>query len=85
MPKHVRVLKEKRRARILPILVSLLSKGVATAAEVGCSPVEISRIQADGLVKQVDIRKSGKRGRPAHEYRLTDAGRKRAKRGLVAA
>lgn len=85
MPKHVRTLKNKRRQRILPTLIALYQKGVATAREVGTTPVDIASIEAEGLVKRVGARHTGQRGRPAVEYRLTDAGRKRAKRAVATA
>lgn len=84
MPKHVKVLKEKRRARILPILIALYKRGVATATEVGSSAVDIRTIEAEGLVRRVGLRQTGQRGRPAVEYRLSDAGRKRARRAVPA-
>lgn len=85
MAPHVKVLKAKRRARILPILVNLLTAGVATATEIGSNAVDIRGIEAEGLVKRTSQRMTGKKGRPAIEYRLTDSGRKRAKRGLAVA
>lgn len=85
MPKHVRTLKAKRRQRILPALVALYKSGIATAQEIGSDSVDIRSIEAEGLVKRVNSRQTGQRGRPAYEYRLTDAGRKRVKRAVVAA
>jgi predicted ArsR family transcriptional regulator len=84
MPKHVRTLKAKRRERILPFLVKLLKKGQATASQIGSSPVDIRTIEAEGLVRRVDVVRTGRRGRPAVVYRLTDNGRKRARRAVTA-
>ncbi len=84
MRKNVRTLKANRRARILPALVALKESGIATASEIGSSPVDIRTIEAERLVKRVGKRSTGKRGRPAFEYRLTDAGSKRVKRAATA-
>ncbi len=79
-PKHVRTLKANRRARILPILVALSEADVATAKDLDVSTVDLISIENEKLIKRVGARQTGKRGRPATEYRLTDAGRKRVKR-----
>lgn len=84
MAPHVKVLKAKRRARILPILVALYQAGIATAKEIGSDSVDIRGIEAEGLVKRASQRMTGRKGRPAVEYRLTDSGRKRAQRALAA-
>lgn len=78
--KHVRVLKAKRRERILPTLIKLADLDTATSKDLDTSTVDLIGIESEGLIKRVDTVKSGKRGRPATIYRLTDAGRKRVKR-----
>lgn len=83
MTKRIRVLKEKRRQRILPYLVKLSKRGEATAKQIGSSPVEIARIRDEGLVKPVNQVSTGKRGRPALVYKLTDKGSKRVKRAIA--
>jgi predicted ArsR family transcriptional regulator len=80
MPKHVRTLKSKRAVRILPALSALYDADTATASEINISPVDALSIESEGLIKRVNTRQTGKRGRPAIEYRLTDKGRKRVKR-----
>jgi predicted ArsR family transcriptional regulator len=55
----------------------------ATAKEVGITPVQMHKLTSAGLVKPLGKRASDKRGRPAHEYALTDKGRKRASRMTV--
>lgn len=65
---------------LLPVLIRLADAGPATAADVESTSIIMGRLAARGLVKVVDQVKSGQRGRPAHIYRVTDAGRKRARR-----
>jgi hypothetical protein len=42
----------------------------STAKEIGVTPVELSRLQAKGLVERVGSRSSGGRGRPSVEWAL---------------
>ena len=66
-----------------PILVNLVNQGPQqTAADLGTNSIYMGRAIEAGLVRRVptaDV-KSGQRGRPAHRYSLTDAGRRAAKR-----
>lgn len=83
MSKHVRVLKAKRRERILPTLIKLAELDRATSADLGTSTVDLISIEKEGLIKRVDKVKTGRKGRPATIYRLTDSGRKRVKRAIA--
>lgn len=56
------------------------AKEPATAAAVDSNSIYMGRLEKEGLVKVVDSVQSGKRGRPAHIYRVTDKGRKRVQR-----
>jgi predicted ArsR family transcriptional regulator len=69
---------------LLAILVAIKGakagrQGV-TAAQVNTDAIRMGRLEALGLVKVVGKVSSGKRGRPAHRYGLTDTGRNRAAR-----
>jgi predicted ArsR family transcriptional regulator len=69
---------------LLAILVAIKAakagrQGV-TAAQVNTDAIRMGRLQNLGLVKVVGKVESGKRGRPAHRYGLTDTGRNRAAR-----
>lgn len=79
-PKHVRTLKAKRSARILPYLVQLAEYDTATAQEIGITAVDAHGLAKEGLIRPVAKVQTGQRGRPALQYRLTDKGRKRVKR-----
>ena len=79
-PKHVRTLKAKRSARILPILVKLTEAGQSTAADLGISPVEAHGLAKEGLIRPVAKVETGQRGRPALVYKATDKAQKRVKR-----
>jgi predicted ArsR family transcriptional regulator len=67
---------------LLPIIVRLADQGPQqTAADLGTDSIRMGRLVAAGLVRRVESAdvKSGKRGRPAHRYSLTDTGRRRVK------
>lgn len=69
---------------LLAILVAIREakpgrEGV-TAAQIGTDAIRLGRLQERGLVRVVGTVRSGKRGRPAHRYGLTDTGRNRARR-----
>lgn len=84
MMQHVRTLKAKRRARVLPYLLRLAKKGAATASEFKASSVEAAGLEREGLIRRIDVRQSGKRGRPAYIYKLTSMGQKRVNRAQAA-
>ena len=54
------------------------SKGEATCATLEVAPSLMTRMLGQGLVKVAGKVESGKRGRPAHKFSLTDKGRKLA-------
>lgn len=54
-----------------------------TAAQMGVSSVEAIRLREAGLIRQVSRVETGRRGRPAHTYRLTDKARKRVRRAIA--
>lgn len=54
--------------------------GEATAAEVGTTRVGLVDLEEDGLITKVGVRKTGKRGRPAVEYKLTTKGSDKLRR-----
>lgn len=56
-----------------------------TAQEAGIDAVTAHRLVKAEVLKPVGRRQTGRRGRPAHEFRLTDKARKRAKRLAAAA
>jgi hypothetical protein len=64
------------------VLCSLIN-GPKTAQDANAGPSYLLILEGAGLVKRADTVKTGKRGRPAIKWRLTDAGRKRAKRALA--
>jgi predicted ArsR family transcriptional regulator len=81
------VTKPQTPPSLLRILVAIREakpgrQGV-TAAEVKTDAIRLGRLQERGLVRVVGTVKSGKRGRPAHRYGLTDTGRNRAARARV--
>lgn len=79
--KHVRTLKANRRERVLPILSRIYDADrPVTAKEVNATFYDVTSLASEGLVKPVASRQTGRRGRPAVEYKVTDAGRKRVKR-----
>ena len=65
---------------LLPILVRLADQGPSTAIDLDTNAIYMQRLVERELVKVSDVVRSGKRGRPAHVYRVTDKGRKRAQR-----
>lgn len=73
---------QKRNSQIEKhVLPFLFDNPGATIAEVGVHPQYIYTAVADGLVKDAsDDVKSGRRGRPAKRYKLTDKARKQVKR-----
>ena len=52
----------------------------ATLASTGLSVYITKALIADGLIRQTGKVETGKRGRPAHTYKLTSKGSKRVKR-----
>lgn len=74
------ILKPRTSPTLLNLLVRLASTGTATAVELETNAIYMGRLQQEGLVKVADKVRSGGRGRPAHVYRCTDKGRKRAQR-----
>lgn len=72
---------------LLPIIVRLSEQGAQqTAADLGTDSIRMGRLVAAGLVRRVptaDV-KSGRRGRPAHRYSLTDTGRRRVRAAIKA-
>jgi hypothetical protein len=77
--KRNRVYTAPRRNEVLVNLVN----GPATAQEVQAGPSYLICLEDQGLVKRADTVKTGKPGRPAIKWALTDKGRKRAKRALA--
>lgn len=67
-----------------PALVALLlsESGDATSKEMGVSPAYALVLEAQMLIQRADVEQTGKPGRPAVIWGLTDKGRKRAKRAL---
>lgn len=65
---------------LLPILIKLAEQGPSTAKELDTDAIRMDRLVQRELVKVTATVKSGLRGRPAHIYRVTDKGRKRAQR-----
>lgn len=55
-------------------------KSEATVASTGLSVYIVKSLVADGLIKPVGKVETGKRGRPAHTFKLTSKGSKRVKR-----
>lgn len=53
---------------------------VSIAIQGDVQPGTIGALATDGLIVSKDVLRKKERGRPAHIYRLTDKGRKRAKR-----
>jgi predicted ArsR family transcriptional regulator len=66
---------------LLAILIRLSENGAgSTAADLDTDAIRMGRLQKLDLVKVTGKVESGRRGRPAHRYSLTDKGRGRAKR-----
>lgn len=70
------------------ILLALKAQGKQTAKDVGVTPVIANYVARQGLIKSVktvkntDENGNALRGRPAHQYVLTDKGRTVAKKIL---
>lgn len=76
--------------RAKPILVEALkltseTGGPVTASEIGTNAVYLARCVRQGLLRYAGTRKTSPVGRPAVTVKLTDKGRKRAKRALQVA
>ena len=65
---------------LLSLLVDLRQTGPATAKALDTDAIRLGRLESLGLVEVVGKVATGKRGRPAHVYALTNAGRCRARR-----
>lgn len=78
------VTKPRTPASLLSILVQIREANAGrtgvTAKQIGTDAIRLGRLQERKLVKVVGKVETGKRGRPAHRYGLTDTGRKRAAR-----
>lgn len=76
--------KPQTPASLLAILIAIREakpgRNGVTAAQVNTDAIRMGRLQDRGLVRVVGIVRSGKRGRPAHRFGLTDTGRNRAAR-----
>lgn len=77
------VTKPRTTPTLLALAVALRKAGRATAAELQSNAIYMARLQDEGLVKVAGKVQSGRRGRPAHIYALTDKGRKRADRAIA--
>lgn len=65
----------------LPILTALFDAGEPqTAKALEVSPVYMGRLREQGLINERDLVRTGRRGRPAIVWGLTDKGRKRVRR-----
>lgn len=60
-------------------LVRLMSARKASVAQIETNSMHMGRLEKAGLVKVVGKVKTGNKGRPAHVYSITDAGRQVAK------
>lgn len=81
MARTTTTFKPATQPALLTLLVRLVESGApATAADLNTTSIYMGRLAKDGLVKVADQVRSGQRGRPAHIYRATDKGRKRARR-----
>lgn len=70
---------------LLPILVKLAEQGPSTAKQLDTDAIRMGRLIERELVKVTAQVESGKRGRPAHIYRVTKKGRDRARRAAAKA
>jgi predicted ArsR family transcriptional regulator len=70
----------KTTPTLLALLVKLFEAKKASAKDLDTNAVYMGRLEKEGLVKVVGKVETGKRGRPAHIYAVTDKGRGRAKR-----
>lgn len=83
------VTKPQTPPSLLRILVAIREakagrQGV-TAAQVQTDAIRMQRLAERGLVRVAGQVQSGRRGRPAHRYTLTDTGRNRAARAAAKA
>lgn len=77
---------KRQKQHVRNSLAKLLNLGrAATNTEIDTNSVEILRLEAIGLVRRVGTVQTGRRGRPAVQWRLTDKARKRVRRALAAA
>lgn len=82
------IAKPKTSPVLLNLLVRVHQAGRVTTNDLKTETMPqvgpyMDRLVKDGLVKAVAVVKSGKRGRPANVYAVTDKGRGRAKRAAV--
>lgn len=74
---------ERKIQSILSKLAKLRQKRQATSAEVGINSVEAIRLEREGLLRRVSTVQTGRQGRPAVIWGLTDKAHKRVKRAIA--
>lgn len=78
------ILRPQTPPALLAILVKMVQNGQpATAAALDTNSIYMGRLVDSDLVKVAGKVESGKRGRPAHVYRVTPKGAGRAKRAIA--
>lgn len=81
---------KRKRTYVAPLrnkaLVAILNADdrQATAKQIGITAAYALVLEAQALIQRVDVEHTGKPGRPAVVWTLTDKGRKRAQRALKA-
>lgn len=73
----------KIRQHVTTTLARIRAKGTATAKDVELHPVEAMRLEAQGLLRRAGTKQTGRRGRPAIVWGLTDKAHKRVKRATA--
>lgn len=68
-----------KSVRFAAAMDSLMDTPSQTRSDLDLFPVYVEQLLAEGLIKVDGKVTSGRRGRPAHTFRLTDKARKRVK------
>lgn len=74
---------QRKRNHVNTTLRAIREQGPCTRQEAGIeTSVEALRLESEGLLRRVSVRRTGQRGRPAVVWGLTDKAHKRVKRAM---